>query len=101
SDELNEVILRLRKRLNWALAQIERLTQRRQQQGTLDPEDDALWRRSDTLVKKLKGQRNRRNTQAEGIDDTNTYAVLAAEGYLPGYGLDSGAVAGTYLAPPN
>ena len=34
-----------------------------------------------------------------GFDDTNTYSVLAAEGFLPGYGLDNGWVIGTYEAP--
>ena len=36
---------------------------------------------------------------AEGFDDTNTYSVLAAEGFLPGYGLDSGWVIGAFEGP--
>jgi hypothetical protein len=51
------------------------------------------------LVKKLKGEAKRRANQAEGVDETNTYGVLAAEGFLPGYGLDTGAVSITHIAP--
>ena len=32
--------------------------------------------------------------QAEGHDDANTFNVLATEGFLPGYGLETGAVVG-------
>ena len=47
----------------------------------------------------MKGEARRRTNQAEGIDDTNTYGVFAAEGLLPGYGLDTGAVSITHVAP--
>jgi hypothetical protein len=47
----------------------------------------------------LKGVEARSRREAEGYDDTNTYAVLAAEGFLPGYGLDTGFVVGTHHAP--
>jgi hypothetical protein len=50
-------------------------------------------------VKRLKGIESRRSREAEGIDDINTYGVLAAEGFLPGYGLDTGYVMGTHHAP--
>ena len=36
----------------------------------------------------------RRRRQAEGHDDFNTFSVLAAEGFLPGYGLEVGSVVG-------
>jgi hypothetical protein len=51
------------------------------------------WSRS------FKGEARRRASQAEGFDDTNTYGVLAAEGFLPGYGLDTGAVTINHEAP--
>ena len=47
------------------------------------------FRRCDRLIKKLKGVYYHRRQEAEGIDDINTWGVLAAEGFLPGYGLDS------------
>ena len=65
----------------------------RERQGTLDPEDEALFRRCDNFVKRIKG-RDRRRSQAEGHDDFNTFSVLAAEGFLPGYGLEVGSVVG-------
>ena len=97
--ELQEVIERLFKRLQWALAQLERLRKVAQAKGSLDPDEEALRSRCERLVKQLKGQAKRRANQAEGVDETNTYGVLAAEGFLPGYGLDTGTVSITHVAP--
>ena len=98
-DELSGVLKRLRKRLRWAHREIQRLNQVRTQYGTLDTEDEAHYRRCDRLIKKLKGIQSRRRREAEGIDDINTYGVLAVEGFLPGYGLDTGAVVGMAEVP--
>ena len=76
------------------MQQITRLNARREVQGTLDPDDEALFRRCDRLVKRLKGTDRRSRRQAEGHDDVNTFSVLAAEGFLPGYGLEVGSVVG-------
>ena len=93
------ILARLKRRLDWAIDQMNRLDEVRRTQGTLDPEQDALRNRCDRYVKRLKGTDPRRRRDAEGFDDTNTYSVLAAEGFLPGYGLDNGWVIGTYEAP--
>lgn len=98
-EELAQVIQRLARRLRWALDQMSRLEEARRRKGTLDPEEDALRARCDRLVKRLKGIQTRRRQEAEGYDDTHTYAVLAAEGFLPGYGLDTGWVVGFHQAP--
>jgi ATP-dependent helicase YprA (DUF1998 family) len=95
---LAEVIRRLERRLRWALDQMRRLDDVRVKKGTLDPDEDALRARCDRLVKRLKGKQARARRDAEGYDDTYTYAVLAAEGFLPGYGLDTGAVVGFHQA---
>ena len=95
---LAEVIRRLERRLQWALDQMRRLDDVRVKKGTLDPDEDALRARCDRLVKRLKGKQARSRRDAEGYDDTYTYAVLAAEGFLPGYGLDTGAVVGFHQA---
>jgi len=42
-----------------------------------------------TSGQEAKGRSQAKSQQAEGVDDTNTYGVLAAEGFLPGYGLDT------------
>ena len=94
ADRLEAVVARLRRRLRWAMDQIRRLNATRERQGTLDPEDEALFRRCDALVKRLKGAGRRRRREAEGHDDGNTFSVLAAEGFLPGYGLETGSVSG-------
>jgi len=96
---LDEVIARLRRRLRWALEQIRRLNAVREKEGTLGPEDDALFKRCDALVKRLKGTARRTRREAEGYDDVNTFGVLAAEGFLPGYGLEVGTVLGTAEIP--
>jgi ATP-dependent helicase YprA (DUF1998 family) len=98
-EQLQGILARLKRRLDWAIDQMNRLDQVRRTQGTLDPDQDALRNRCDRYVKRLKGTDPRRRRDAEGFDDTNTYSVLAAEGFLPGYGLDSGWVIGTYEAP--
>lgn len=96
---LEGVLGRLNRRLRWALDQIKRLNAVREEQGTLEPEDDALFRRCDALVKRLKGTASRGRREAEGYDDVNTFGVLAAEGFLPGYGLEVGSVLGTAEIP--
>ena len=82
----------LRRRLEWAREQIERLNNIRREHGSLDREDDALFWRCDQLVKRLKGRERRNRRNAQGYQDANTFNVLAAQGFLPGYGLETGAV---------
>ena len=94
TDELERVVARLRGRLQWAMRQIARLNALRERRGALEPDDEALFRRCDRLVKRLKGTDRRSRRQAEGHDDVNTFSVLAAEGFLPGYGLEVGSVVG-------
>ena len=96
---LGDVIARLARRLRWAMEQIKRLNVLRESQGDLEPEDETLFRRCDTLVKRLKGTARRRRREAEGYDDINTFGVLSAEGFLPGYGLEMGSVLGTAEIP--
>ena len=89
---LEEAERSLRRRLEWALAQMERLHETRRQRGSLDPEDDALFHRCDRLVKRLKGLARANRRDAQGHHDANTFNVLAAQGFLPGYGLETGSV---------
>lgn len=92
-DRLEEVVRRLAGRLDWAMRQIGRLNARRQRKGSLEAVDESLFRRCDRLVKRLKRVRRPRR-DAEGHDDNLTFGVLAAEGFLPGYGLEVGSVVG-------
>ncbi len=96
---LEAVVARLAGRLHWTMAQIARLSRSREQRGDLDPDDDALFRRCDRLIKRLKGTAKRQRREAEGYDDTNTMGVLAAQGFLPGYGLEVGSILGTAEIP--
>ncbi|HQZ72758.1 MAG TPA: helicase-related protein, partial [Anaerolineae bacterium] len=98
-DRLAKVLRRLRRRLQWALDQIERLTAVRKLKGTLNPEDDAQFSRCDRLVKRLKGMSKKSKAEGEGYEDTYTLGLLAAEGFLPGYGLDVGSILATAVLP--
>ena len=89
---LEDAARSLRRRLDWALAQMDRLNEARRRHGTLDPEDDALFGRCDRLVKRLKGQTRPNRRDAQGVHDANTFNVLASHGFLPGYGLETGSV---------
>ena len=91
ADELETVVTRLRRRLRWAMDQIRRLNALREKHGTLEGEDEALFRRCGRLVARLKGE-DRGRRHAEGHDSSITFSVLAAEGFLPGYGLETGYV---------
>jgi hypothetical protein len=98
--ELEKIIKRLRKRLQWALSEMNRLESKRRLTGNLDREDKAFYDRCHRLVEKLKGAVKHRRSDAQGVDDINTFAVLAVEGFLPGYGLDTGSVMGLAEIPP-
>ncbi len=99
-ESLTVVIKRLKRRLEWAMGQINRLNSVRSQKGILDSSEEALLKRCDNLVRKFKGEARRAKREAQGFDDTNTYGVLAAEGFLPGYGLEIGTIMGSASIPP-
>ena len=83
------------------MEQIARLNRQREAarcQYRWQPDEEALYRRCDRLMKQIKANRRARS-QAEGYDDFNTFSVLAAEGFLPGYGLEVGAVVGWAEVP--
>jgi ATP-dependent helicase YprA (DUF1998 family) len=98
-ERLEDVLRALRKRLDWALDTMRRLDHERQRKGALEPDQDALHRRCDRLVKRFKAQQRRQRRETEGVDDVSTFSVLAAEGFLPGYGLETGSVVGTAQIP--
>lgn len=99
TPRLVEVIKRLEQRARWSMDQITRLNAAQQKKGVLDPAEESLRNRCQDLLRRLKGQQKRKRQDAEGYDDTLTWAVLAAEGYLPGYGLDTGSVIAFHQAP--
>jgi hypothetical protein len=96
---LQEVIGRLERRLRWAMTQMRRLNAVREKHGALDQEEDALFKRCDVAIKRLKGTMKRSRREAEGYDEANTFGVLAAEGFLPGYGLEVGSILGNAEIP--
>lgn len=102
ASDLGDVYAKVFRRLNWAQGQLGRLADIKKTRGVLDEEDAALERRCVSVVKRLRGEIDKSRTESEGVDDSNTMAVLAAEGFLPGYGLVGGGVRGyaePYRAP--
>lgn len=98
SASLHVVVKRLYRRLHWAYDEIKRLNDKRLTPGTLQEDDQAHFRRCDNLIKKFKGQLiNKKKTDT--VDEINTFNVLSVEGFLPGYGMDTGSVKATGEIP--
>ena len=98
-QELQQVVNRLFRRLKWATTQMEDLGRIRARFGALDDEQESFYNRCNRYVRRVKGARRRGRAAAEGVDDIVTYSVLASEGFLPGYGLESGSVVGMAQVP--
>jgi hypothetical protein len=98
TSELASVLQTIWRRLQWHRRQLDELAAVRQRRGALNEEEAAFERRRNEFINRLKGESRRQRRHAEGFDETATYAVLAAEGFLPGYGLDRGSVNATALA---
>lgn len=96
---LAEVVKRLHRRLIWARDSLGRLDAIRHRRGVLDPEQEAFHASCKKLIKRLKGAAGRERAQAEGVDDYVTHSVLGREGFLPGYGLETGSVVGMAEVP--
>lgn len=97
---LQAVVQRLKRRLDWALGELNKLSAAEARQGVLDPEDQAHRRRCQALIRRLKGLASRSRQQAQGgADDSDTLSLLAFEGFLPGYGLETGSIIGTAEVP--
>ena len=94
-----EVIQRIFRRLRWAMGQMARLDVVRREHGDLNDEEQAFYNRCQKYVRRIKGRLQAQRGQAQGFDDTNTFSVLAAEGFLPGYGLETGSVVGMAEVP--
>ena len=99
-DELAAVIARFKRRLDWARNELQRLSAIKLKKGGLDPEDKAHERRCEKVIGRLKGTHARPRGSAQGgPDDSETMGALAREGFLPGYGLESGSLIGTAEPP--
>jgi replicative superfamily II helicase len=97
---LADVLQRFKRRLDWARGELARLAREEAQKGVLDPEDQAHRRRCQRVIERMKGQAQRTRAQAQGSgDDSDTMGALAREGFLPGYGLESGSIIGTAEPP--
>ena len=100
SDSLAEVLRRFKRRLDWARGELRRLAQEETQKGVLDGEDRAHRVRCERVIARLKGEAMRARSQAQGGgDDSDTMGALAREGFLPGYGLESGSIVATAEPP--
>lgn len=99
TESLQAVVTRLFRRVRWAHQQMERLEKVRGDYATLNDEQEAFYQRCKNFIRKMKGTSRRQRRDAEGVDDIVTLGVLAAEGFLPGYGLETGSVLGMAQVP--
>ena len=99
TKQLRTVMVRLQRRLYWAHQTVSRLNLLQASTGTLEPGDEAIRRRCERYIKRIKGELIRARREREGQDDTVTYSVLALEGFLPSYGLERGTILGTAEIP--
>ncbi len=100
AGSLAAVLKRFKRRLEWARGELDRLANEERIKGVLDPEDQAHRRRCQRVIARLKGQAQRTRSQAQGgPDDSETMGALAREGFLPGYGLESGSIIGSAEPP--
>ncbi len=97
---LQAVLRRFKRRLEWARGELGRLAAIKSKKGDLDPEDKAHERRCEKVIKRLKGTYARSRSKAQGgPEDSDTMGALAREGFLPGYGLESGSLIATAEPP--
>jgi replicative superfamily II helicase len=100
-DALQAVLGRFNRRLEWARNELTKLAQTEARKGALDKEDKAHRQRCERVIQRLKGTFKRtRDTAQGGAQDSETMGALAREGFLPGYGLESGAIVGLAEPPP-
>lgn len=100
AGSLQAVLQRFKRRLDWALGELRRLSEVKLRKGDLDPEDKAHERRCEKVIARLKGTYSRQRSGAQGgPGDSETMGALAREGFLPGYGLESGSIVGTAEPP--
>ena len=99
TTDLEEILQRLFRRLRWAMDQLDRMSQARSTYGDLGAEQENFFKQCQRYVRRLKTTSFRDARDAEGVDDVLTYSVLAAEGFLPGYGMDVGSVKGLAEVP--
>jgi hypothetical protein len=99
-ESLQAVLRRFKRRLDWALGSCDgsaRPSSRRAPSTPRTRPTSAAARRSSPGS---RGPLTRRRTTAQGgPDDADTMAALAREGFLPGYGLESGSIVGTAEPP--
>lgn len=100
ASSLQDTIAQFKRRLEWARGELRKLATTKEKKGDLDPEDKAHERRCERVIQRLKGTYKRSRGQAAGgMNDSETMGALAREGFLPGYGLDSGSIKGTAEPP--
>lgn len=97
---LAEVVARFKRRLDWAMGERARLEQIRKEFGDLKPDEEGHDKRCKKVIQRLKGTFSKGKGQAQGgDDDSETMGALARQGFLPGYGLESGSIVG-FAEPP-
>ncbi len=96
ADKLHVIITRIQRRQKWVSEEIKRLNAKAAQHGGINDkkEEEAYLNRLKRQIFKYQGEicASRRT---DVLEEINTYNVLAVEGFLPGYGMDTGNIIAT------
>ncbi len=99
-EELQRQINHLFERVQWATTQLNKLSNKAGIEGFLsDPMDKAIRKRLEQYLDALKGPLLGKIDPQSLSEESLTLSYLAAEGFLPGYGLDTGSVLGDFIGP--
>ncbi len=95
AEALSETVRRLLERVAWARRELDRINSAFTDTALFDPIDKVIKYRLERFLAQLRP--GARNQSTDFIsEDSYTLSYLALEGFLPGYGLDTGTILGEY-----
>lgn len=95
ANALADTVRRLRERVAWAQRELKRISEVFNDTALYDPLDRVIESRLKRFLSQIRPIGQIQNAEVLS-DESFTLSYLALEGFLPGYGLDSGSILGEY-----
>jgi ATP-dependent helicase YprA (DUF1998 family) len=95
AEALTDTVRRLRERVAWAQRELKRINDTFNDSALFDPLDKVIKYRLERFLSQMRPGAQPQNTEAIS-EEAYTLSYLALEGFLPGYGLDTGSILGEY-----
>jgi ATP-dependent helicase YprA (DUF1998 family) len=95
ANALTETVRRLRERIAWAQRELQRISSVFNDTALYDPLDRVIESRLKRFLSQMRPSGQMQNADAIS-EESFTLSYLALEGFLPGYGLDTGSILGEY-----